>query len=85
MEKILENGNKLVIAESQQHGSPKWGRRYGIYVLEIEPDTHFYRKNGKNVIKLRYEASAVKWMGTNSSPEYRFYSERAEEFFNSIH
>ncbi|KAA8388015.1 hypothetical protein FKW31_02330 [Acetobacter sp. DmW_136] len=86
MEKILENGNKLVLSENQRFGgSPKWGRRYGIYVAEIKPESYFYRRNGKNVIKIHSEKSAVKWMGSNSSPEYRYSISESERIFNSIH
>ena len=83
MEKILNNGNKLVLVKNQANGSPAFGHRLNIYVAEIQQDTSFYRKNGKNVVKIHSHFNTIVW-NNGTSPNYRYCLEDAEEEFNRL-
>ncbi|CAI9121863.1 hypothetical protein [Brytella acorum] len=84
MEKILLNGNKLVISSVELHGAVKYGKRLCIIVAEIDANSHFYRRDGKNVKQLHYEENTVIWWPSNTSPDYRGSLERAKDKYNTI-
>ena len=56
----LLNGNYLTVAVSQLHGSPQFGQRYAVRLVETT-DGRFYRKNGKNVVEIHSEVDVTNW------------------------
>lgn len=56
----LLNGNYLTVAVSQLHGSPKFGQRYVVRLVETT-DGNFYQKNGRNVVEIHDETEVTNW------------------------
>lgn len=66
----LLNGNYLTVAVSQLHGSPQFGQRYAVRLVETT-DGNFYQKNGKNVVGIHYETVVTNWHnGRNKTVEW---------------
>ncbi|MFT8921081.1 hypothetical protein [Acetobacter sp.] len=56
----LLNGNYLTVAVSQLHGSPQFGQRYAVRLVETT-NGRFYQKNGKNVVEIHDEVEVTAW------------------------
>lgn len=59
-ERRLLSGNYLTVAVSQLHGSPQFGQRYAVRLVETT-NGRFYRKNGKNVVEIHDEVEVINW------------------------
>lgn len=59
-ERRLLNGNYLTVAVSQLHGSPQFGQRYAVRLVETT-NGRFYRKNGTNVVEIHDEVEVINW------------------------